>query len=134
MRLEYLASRADELWPLVSALDFRDRVALREGALRISELLNASSKEVEAPPKVVPLAVWPKEPLTRQELIAWLALLVSLLDYIQGNYKDEPIPVQPPVEIVVELPEYLRQPVQPPGTEGRPSAPEKRPVESDPEP
>lgn len=128
--LEYLASRADELWPLVAALDFNDREALLAGARKISELLYARGEEY-APQKDAPLAVWPKEPLSRQELIAWLALLVTLLDYIQGNYKDEPVPVQPPVEIVVELPEYLKQPTGVPDAPGVPPAQREAPVTSD---
>lgn len=108
----------NEIWPVLAALSPSDRAVFRaelfEGLL--PPALLAEGDTDYTPAQGAALRLWTNQPMTRAELATWFQVFLALIAIMQGQFKDEPAPVQPPPPAVVyveiqncpETPEHLR--------------------------
>lgn len=107
----------NEIWPVIASLSPADRAAFQSGLLdgSLPPALLADGVTDYSPAQGAALKLWPKqEPLTRDQLLGWIAILLSIVQILQTEFKDEPAPVQAPPSIVQEvhihMPEYTEIP------------------------
>lgn len=109
---EQIQRYIDDVWPVLAALSPADRQTFRSKLLSnaFPPALVADGETPYSPVDNAALSLWTRQPLTRSEVAAWLAIILAAVQIMQTHFKEDAVPVQPPpaVEFYVELPEGVR--------------------------
>ncbi len=112
LSLEQIRRHVEEFWPVLAKLSPADRAAFHAGLLdqTLPPALLAAGDTEYTPVQKAALKLWGRAPLSRSEFVAWLSLMVSVVQTMQTQFKDEPVPPSPPpaIELHLELPEGVR--------------------------
>lgn len=112
LTFEQMRRYIEEFWPVLAALSLADRAEFQVSlkGQKLPPALLATSETKYTPAEEAALKLWTRAPMTRGELVGWLALLASVVQIMQAQFKEEPVPPSPPpaIELHLELPEGVR--------------------------
>lgn len=127
----------EEFWPVLAELSPADRAAFRAGVLNqtLPPALLAAGDTEYTPAQKAALKFWTDPPMTRGEFAAWAAVMLSVVQIMQSQFKEDPVPPSPPpaIELHLELPDGVRPlPQSPTGPESPVHLLPNNPVETGP--